>query len=78
MALCLAIAMVTCAGAVDLLIEDFSANDGGFTVTSELHDDPWAYEAGAGAWSTDGSANGAADEHTRLTSPDLNVTVSGG
>lgn len=65
------------ATAVELLNEDFSADDGGFTVTNENHDDPWAYDAGAGAWSTDGSANGAADEHTRLTSPELTVDANG-
>lgn len=67
------------AGAVDLLVEDFAANDGGFTVTNENnHADPWAYDAVAGAWSTDGSANGSANQHTRLTSPELNVTTTGG
>ena len=74
----LAITMVSSAGAVDLLVEDFSVSDGGFTVTNENHDDPWAYDAGAGAWSTDGSANGAPDEHTRLTSPELTVEADGG
>jgi hypothetical protein len=63
---------------VTLLSEDFATDDGGFTVTNEDHDDPWAYDAGAGAWSTDGSANGAADEHTRLTSPELSVVANGG
>ena len=67
------------AGAVDLMVEDFAANDGGFTVTNENnHADPWAYDAVAGAWSTDGSANGSANQHTRLTSPELNVTTTGG
>jgi hypothetical protein len=74
----LAITMVSSAGAVDLLVEDFSGSDGGFTVTNENHDDPWAYDAGAGAWSTDGSQNGAANEHTRLTSPELTVDTAGG
>ena len=58
-------------------IIDFSESDGGFTVTNENHDDPWAYDAGAGTWSTDGSANGAIDEHTRLTSPELTVDTDG-
>jgi hypothetical protein len=78
MASFLAVSMVSSAGAVDLLIQDFSTSDGGFTVTNENHDDPWAYDAGAGAWSTDGSANGAPDEHTRLTSPELTVDADGG
>jgi hypothetical protein len=73
----LAIAMVSSAGAADPLNENFDTDDGAFTVTSESHDDPWAYDAGAGAWSTDGSANGAADEHTRLTSPELTVDADG-
>jgi len=63
--------------AEDLLSEDFTAGDGGFTVTNENHDDPWAYDAGAGAWSTDGSENGAINEHTRLTSPELTVETDG-
>ncbi|MDG1070111.1 MAG: hypothetical protein P8P32_00760 [Akkermansiaceae bacterium] len=76
---CLAIAMISCLGAVDLLNEDFSANDGGFTVTNENgHADPWAYDAGVGAWSTDGSETNVANQHTRLTSPELNVPVNGG
>lgn len=74
-----AIVLSPSAGAVDLLVEDFEAGDGGFTVTNENnHDDPWAYDAGAGAWSTDGSANGAPNEHTRLTSPEIAVTTTGG
>ncbi len=74
-----AITMVSSAGAVDLLVEDFNANDGGFTVTNENnHDNPWAYDTAAGAWSTDGSANGAPNEHTRLTSPELTVSTTGG
>ena len=71
--------MISCLGAVDLLNEDFSADDGGFTVTNENgHTDPWAYDAGVGAWSTDGSETGVADQHTRLTSPELTVAVNGG
>ena len=79
MAPCLGIAMISSLGAVDLLNEDFSVDDGGFTVTNENgHADPWAYDAGSETWSTDGSENGVADQHTRLTSPELNVAVSGG
>lgn len=73
-----AITLAPSAWAVDLLVEDFNATDGGFLVTNENHDDPWAYDSGAGAWSTDGSANGAPNEHTRLTSPELTVATTGG
>ncbi len=64
---------------VTLLSEDFSDGDGGFTVTNENdHTDPWAHDAVAGTWSTDGSENGLANEHTRLTSPELTVEADGG
>lgn len=56
---------------------DFSESDGGFTVTNEAHDNPWVYNAGPGTWSTDGSANGAPNEHTRLTSPVLAIDADG-
>lgn len=64
---------------VTLLSEDFSVGDGGFTVTNENdHADPWAYDAVAGTWSTDGSENGMANQHTRLTSPEITVDTNGG
>jgi hypothetical protein len=56
---------------------DFSESDGGFTVTNEAHDNPWVYNAGPGTWSTDGSANNAPNEHTRLTSPVLAIDADG-
>jgi hypothetical protein len=58
-------------------IIDFSESDAGFTVTNEAHDNPWVYNSGPGTWSTDGSANGAANEHTRLTSPEITVDAGG-
>ena len=56
---------------------DFSESDGGFTVTNEAHDNPWAYNAGPGTWSTDGSGNNQPNEHTRLTSPVLAIDADG-
>ena len=58
-------------------IIDFSESDAGFTVTNEAHDNPWVYNSGPGTWSTDGSANGAPNEHTRLTSPEITVDAGG-
>ena len=58
-------------------IIDFSESDGGFTVTNEAHDNPWVYNAGPETWSTDGSANGAPNAHTRLTSPELTIDADG-
>ncbi len=57
--------------------EDFSSSDGGWVSTETGgHADPWAYDGGAGAWSTDGSQT-SAPTHTRLTSPTLVVTTAG-
>jgi|GEM_PF-880198 len=70
-------AAITAPPASTTHIYDFSESDGGFTVTNEAHDNPWVYNAGPGTWSTDGSGNGAPNEHTRLTSPVLAIDADG-
>ena len=47
-----------------LLTEEFTNGDGGFVPTSDgVPDNPWIYNAGGGAWATDGDANGTPTNH---------------
>ena len=60
-ALFLAVAMVSSAGAVDLLDEDFSANDGGFVQEATGNTPiPSIYNSGSGTWSMEGDDSGPA------------------
>ena len=73
----LAIALVSSAGAVDLLVEDFSANDGGFvqeaTGASPI---PATYNSGSGTWSIEGDDSGPATN--TITSPAITVPSTSG
>ena len=60
-ALFLVVAMVSSAGAVDLLDEDFSANDGGFVQEATGNTPiPSIYNSGSGTWSMEGDDSGPA------------------
>lgn len=63
-----------------LFLHDFSANDGGFTVTTPVaYDGPWVYNAGTGTWRENGQGpDNGQPNNSRLTSPAIAVTTSGG
>ncbi|MDE0860545.1 MAG: hypothetical protein OSA93_10345 [Akkermansiaceae bacterium] len=71
----LAVAMVSSAGAVDLLDEDFSANDGGFVQEATGNTPiPSIYNSGSGTWSMEGDDSGPATN--TITSPSIAVPTT--
>ncbi len=73
----LAVSMVSSAGAVDLLVEDFSANDGGFVqeATGNTPIDS-IYNSASGTWSMEGDDSGPATN--TLTSLPIAVAMPAG
>ena len=73
----LAVAMVSSAGAVDLLVEDFAANDGGFVqeATGNTPIDS-IYNSASGTWSMEGDDSGPATN--TITSPSIAVPTTHG
>lgn len=56
-----------------ILTEDFSANDGGFTETSDGADPtPFVYNSGSGTWSLEGDDSGPSTSY--LASPQITIT----
>ena len=75
---CLAILALSERNALGVVIhdEDFSANDGGYTVANTGGPvGPWVYSSGT--WLANGSDNNAAPSHSRLTSPAIAIPISG-
>ena len=72
-----AVAMVSSAGAVDLLVEDFAANDGGFVqeATGNTPIDS-IYNSASGTWSMEGDDSGPATN--TITSPSIAVPTTHG
>jgi hypothetical protein len=65
--------------AANLLLENFDATDGGFTVvTPQAYTGPWVYSAPNGSWRENGQGpdNGQANISS-LNSPTLTITVTG-
>ena len=57
--------------------EDFSGNDGSYTVTNDgAIEGPWVYD-GTDSWTVDGSTAVEAPTHSRLTSPTIAVSEDG-
>jgi hypothetical protein len=65
----------------DLLTEDFTSSNGGFTVvnsTGPAPEGPWVYSAANGNWTTDGSTSLNASSFSALNSPVLTISRGGG
>lgn len=74
--LALSLAPVAAVRGEDLLVEDFSGGDGGFSVNNVgAVEHPWAYAAGS--WSTGGSQDLGSPTSSSLVSPTLTATVGG-
>jgi hypothetical protein len=70
-------AMVSSAGATDLLVQDFNANDGGFVQEATGNSPiPATYNAGSGTWSIEGDDSGPATN--TITSPAIAVSSTAG
>jgi hypothetical protein len=59
--------------------EDFSANDGGYTVTNLLpYDGPWVYAAASGSWTEAGQVTENGQQNTSyLNSPPITLAAGG-
>ena len=70
-------AMVSSAGATDLLVQDFNANDGGFVQEATGNSPiPSIYNSGSGTWSIEGDDSGPATN--TITSPAIAVSSTAG
>ncbi|MFT6864211.1 MAG: hypothetical protein ACJAVK_002775 [Akkermansiaceae bacterium] len=73
----LAITLVSSAGAVNLLVEDFTADDGGFVQEATGNSPiPSLYNSASGTWSMEGDDSGPTTN--TITSPPIAVALSAG
>ena len=65
---------------IEMLSEDFNANDGGYTVvnTETVPQGPWVYDSATGKWVADGGMDGCTTpSNSQLNSPAYKLTQDG-